>query len=148
MFLASILVASQLAPAFPRGSYVCTVEQKAGIGAEQQEGAEPPSAFIAHAKTRFRILVLKAVHGKMRVEETAYAGPERDPQKWQTKRSVLHGAYFGDGWRFSGPDQAVLRLDMASEESGWLFFHHAGFEKPDADHLNLSVRWGACAPEK
>ena len=31
MFLASILVASQLAPAFPRGSYVCTVEQSAGL---------------------------------------------------------------------------------------------------------------------
>jgi len=137
----------------PAGAYICTVEQKAGIAEEHMEGANPPAAFIDKRVTRFRIRVTPppktAPNAKFKVEETPYSGPQRDPQTWQTKNAVLHGAYFGDGWNFnSSTDQAFLRLDIASTESGWLFFHHAGFEHPDADNVNLSVRAGTCAPVK
>lgn len=124
----------------PRGAYICTVEQTAGIGAEMQEGADPPAAFIDKKVVRFRISVTpQASHAKARVVEVVKAGE---------KASVLHGAYAGDGWKFAaGGEQAFLRLDFIGE-AGWLWFYHAGFEKPDVDHLNLTVRSGPCAPDK
>ena len=123
----------------PRGAYVCTVEQTAGIGAEMMEGSDPPKAFVDETKLRFRIVVTppaKGSRGKVRVEERPAKG------------TVLHGAYFGDGWKFTAAkDQAFLRLDFIGE-AGWLWFYHAGFEKPDVEHLNLSVRQGHCEPLK
>lgn len=126
--------------AVPRGTYVCTVEQTAGIGAEMQEGADPPAAFIDKRVTRFRISVTPQLkRAKARVVEIVRAGDAA---------SVLHGAYIGDGWRFTaGGEQAFLRLDFIGE-AGWLWFYHAGFEKPDVDHLNLTVRSGPCEPSK
>ena len=119
----------------PHGAYVCTVEQKAGIGGEMMEGSDPPAAFIDKSAAKFRIVVTPPGKGiKGRVREAA--------------GSVLRGAYAGDGWRFSASaDQAFLRLDFIGE-AGWLWFYHAGFEKPDIDHLNLSVRSGPCEPVK
>jgi len=119
----------------PRGAYACTVEQKAGIGGEMMEGSDPPAAFIDKRVTKFRIVVTPPAKGvKGRVKEAA--------------GSVLHGAYAGDGWRFvAAGEQAFLRLDFIGE-AGWLWFYHAGFEKPDIDHLNLSVRSGPCEPVK
>lgn len=124
----------------PIGAYVCTVEQKAGIAQETQEGADPPKAFVDGRVTKFRIVVTPASKkAKARVAETPSAG--RDV--------VLRGTYVGDGWSFqSTSDQAFFRLDSLGVESGWLFFYHSGFERPDADHLNLSVRTGTCAPDK
>jgi hypothetical protein len=62
--------------------------------------------------------------------------------------TVLHSAYLGDGWKFAAvQDQAFLRLDFIGE-AGWLRFYDAGFEKPDVDHLNLTVREGHCEPGK
>ena len=138
----------------PSGIYLCTVEQKAGIAEEQLEGSDRPAAFIDRRVTRFRLRVTPpakhaAPNARFKIEEMPYAGPQRDPQKWQTKNAVLHSAYVGDGWSFSSQtEQAFLRLDIASTESGWLFFHHAGFEHPDVDNVKLSVRSGTCAPEK
>jgi hypothetical protein len=119
----------------PRGAYLCTVEQKAGIGAEVQEGAAPPAAFIDKAAAKFRIVATPPTKKtKGRVSEAA--------------RSVLTEPYSGDGWKFSAKgEQAFLRLDFIGE-AGWLWFYHAGFEKPDIDHLNLSVRSGPCEPAK
>ena len=120
---------------FPGGTYLCTVEQKAGIGAEVLEGAAPPAAFIDKTAAKFRIVVTPPTKkAKGRVSEAA--------------RSVLTEPYSGDGWKFSAKgEQAFLRLDFIGE-AGWLWFYHAGFEKPDIDHLNLSVRSGPCEPVK
>jgi hypothetical protein len=126
-------------PLRPHGSYLCTVEQKAGIASEMLEGGPPPTAFIAKDVTRFRILVSPdtGTDGRFKVEE----------QRQVDGGGVLRGVYFGDGWRFTAEeDQAFLRFDIANVETGWLWFYHAAFEKPDVDHLNLSVRSGTCAP--
>lgn len=130
------LASAASAPVAPRGVYICTVEQKAGIGAEMQEGADPPAAFIDKTVTKVRILVTPPKKGvKGRVREVS-------------KASVLLSRYTGDGWRFNAGDgQAFLRLDFIGE-AGWLWFYHAGFEKPDVDHLNLTVREGHCEPGK
>ncbi len=124
----------------PRGPYVCTVEQTAGIGAEMMEGSDPPKAFVDDSERSFRIVVTvprKKVKGRV-IETTG-----RDPTS-----ALLQGTYLGDGWTFTGSeDQAFLRLDFVGE-AGWLWFYHAGFEKPDVDHLNLTVREGHCEPGK
>lgn len=122
-------------PRYPQGAYLCTVEQKAGIGGEMMEGSDPPAAFIDKAAAKFRIVVTPPTKkAKGRVREAA--------------GSVLAGAYTGDGWRFAASrDQGFLRLDFIGE-AGWLWFYHAGFERPDIDHLNLAVRAGPCVPEK
>lgn len=142
MLVAAVAIAAGAAAGqnVPRGTYVCTVEQTAGIGAEMQEGAAPPAAFIDRQATRFRISVTpSAKRVKARVVEKPRAGE---------KVLVLHGAYVGDGWKFTAAqEQAFLRLDFIGE-AGWLWFYHAGFEKPDIDHLNLSVRSGPCEPVK
>lgn len=124
----------------PRGAYVCTVEQTAGIGAEMMEGSDPPKAFIDEGAVRFRVVVTPPKKGaKGRVKETTGGRPSA---------AVLHGAYIGDGWRFTAAQgQAFLRLDFIGE-ARWLWFYHAGFEKPDVDHLNLTVRAGPCEPDK
>jgi hypothetical protein len=124
----------------PRGTFVCTVEQTAGIGAEMQEGAAPPASFIDKRVVRFRISVTPpAKRTKARVVETPRPGE---------KALVLQGAYVGDGTKFTTTkEQAFLRLDFIGE-AGWLWFYHAGFEKPDIDHLNLTVRTGPCEPAK
>lgn len=151
MAMASLAVAARANDTI-NGAYVCTVEQKAGIAAEQLEGAEPPKAFVDKRVTRFRIVVTSpaknaGANATFRVEETLYAGPDRDKQSWQTKTSILHGGYRGDGWRFTAvEDQAFLRLDFIGE-AGWLWFYHAGFEHADIDHLSLSVRSGPCEPD-
>ncbi len=150
MAMASLAVAARANDTIG-GAYVCTVEQKAGIAAEQLEGADPPTAFLDKRVTRFRIVVTPPAknaraNATFRVEETSYSGPERDKQIWQTKDSVLHGTYRGDGWKFAAvDDQAFLRLDFIGE-AGWLWFYHAGFERADDDHLSLSVRAGPCQP--
>ncbi|MFM9864207.1 MAG: hypothetical protein ACKVRO_11425 [Micropepsaceae bacterium] len=122
----------------PRGAYICTVEQTAGIGAEMMEGADPPKAFIGEGTARFRIVVSRpSKGGKVRVEGRPSG---------TASATVLRGVFLGDGWRFTAAkDQAFLRLDFIGE-AGWLWFYHAGFEKPDVDHLNLTVRQGHCEP--
>lgn len=117
----------------PSGAYICTVEQKAGIGGEMMEGSDPPAAFIDKASAKFRIVVTPPTKkAKGRVRETAH--------------TVLKGDYVGDGWRFGAVgEQGLLHIDFIGE-AGWLWFYHAGFEKPDIDHLNLSVRSGPCEP--
>jgi hypothetical protein len=122
---------------FPRGAYVCTVEQTAGIGAEMQEGANPPAAFIDNKVIKFRISVTPPTKRvKARIVETGATA------------SVLRGAYVGDGWKFGAlKDQGFLRIDFIGE-AGWIWFYHAGFEKPDEEHLNLTVRSGPCEPAR
>jgi hypothetical protein len=124
----------------PQGTYVCTVEQKAGIGAEMQEGAAPPAAFIDKTVTKLRIVVTAPTkRAKGHVRELTRTG---------AKPAVLLSPYAGDGFRFTpAKEQAFLHLDFIGE-AGWLWFYHAGFEKPDLDHLNLSVRSGPCEPVK
>jgi hypothetical protein len=137
---------------FISGAFICTVEQKSGIAAEQLEGADRPAAFIDKRVTRFRIVVTPPAkkagkNASFRVVEAPYSGPDRDKQSWQTKNSVLHDFYRGDGWRFTAvKDQAFLRLDFIGE-AGWLSFYHAGFERADVDHISLSVRSGVCEPD-
>ena len=144
---------------FPHGDYICTVEQKAGIAAEEQEGADPPAAFIDKHVTRFHISVTAPpassaesaateAREKFTLEEKSYDGPDRDPQSWQTVNAVLHSLYSGDGHIFYATGEpAFLRLDLIGE-AGWLLFYHSGFEHHDRDNVKLSVRSGTCAPSK
>jgi len=156
--LVGVLVASAHAAQdpnthLPHGEYICTVEQKAGIAAEEQEGADPPAAFVDKRVTRFRIAVTPPQNDPgpevlFRVQEKPYRGPDRDPQTWQTKNAVLHSDYRGDGRTFTATEgPAFLRLDVVGE-AGWLMFYHAGFEHPDPDNIKLSVRSGTCAPAR
>jgi hypothetical protein len=152
-FTATACVADELSDDLlrPKGSYICTVEQKAGIASEMLEGGPPPTAFIAKDVTRFRILVSPRVGdtsaARFKVEEQPLTVADRDARMAVGEGNLLRGVYLGDGWRFTAAeDQAFLRLDMANVDSGWLWFYHAGFEKLDVDHVNLSVRSGTCAP--
>jgi hypothetical protein len=125
--------------------YVCTVEQKAGIGAVHLEGAGAPEAFIAtETPTRFAMRITGEGQHFTAIE-TPYSGADRDRYEWHTSNTVLHSAYESDdGQDFVAvEDRAFLRVTAMTD--GSLRFYHAGFEYPGGEDTNLSVRWGLCA---
>ena len=135
------------------GYYVCTVDQKAGVGGVHIEGAGPPSAFIARARNRFALSVTRlsppsqSNGGSYRIEEVPYSGPDRDNAEWQDSNSVLHSEYLGDGSDFTAAhDQGFLRLGVEDVSAGTIWFFHSGFEYPGGEDVNLSVRYGTCSP--
>ena len=127
--------------------YVCTVEQKAGIGAVHLEGAGAPEAFIAaETPTRFSMRITGEGQHFVAVE-TPYSGEGRDRYEWHTSNTVLHSAYDSDDGRdfVAVEDRAFLRLTTMPD--GSLRFYHSGFEYPGGEDTNLSVRWGTCAAQ-
>jgi hypothetical protein len=147
-----VLLSAQTAHARgPAGDYICTVEQKAGIGALHLEGSGPPRAFVANKpRTRFAIRISPptAKERRYRMVERPYSGRDRDRHVWHTPNAVLHSAYLSaDGEAFVAvEDQAFLQLSPVS--SGSFHFYHAGFEYPGGVDANLSVRWGTCVLQK
>jgi len=124
--------------------YVCTVEQKAGIGAVHLEGAGAPEAFIAtETPTRFAMQITGEGQHFVAIE-TPYSGADRDRYEWHTSNTVLHSAYESDdGQDFVAvEDRAFLRITTMTD--GSLRFYHSGFEYPGGEDTNLSVRWGVC----
>lgn len=133
------------------GRYICTVTQKAGIGATHLESAPGPRAFIVNAGNRFRIGVSAERDGFV-VRELPYDGADRDQAEWHTPNSVLHSDYYGDAGEDDNisalTDQGFLRFDWADRATGALWFYHAGFEYPGGEDANLSVRFGRCERER
>jgi hypothetical protein len=125
--------------------YVCTVEQKAGIGAVHLEGAGAPEAFIAtETPTRFSMQITGEGQRFVAIE-TPYSGADRDRYEWHTPNTVLHSAYESDDGRdfVAVEDRAFLRITTMRD--GSLRFYHSGFEYPGGEDTNLSVRGGICS---
>ena len=129
----------------PVGRFVCTVEQKAGIGGVHLENAPPPSAFVApHDHYRFAISIERA-SSRYRVTEAPYAGRDRDPSEWDTPNSVLRAPYDGDGSAFTeSEDQGFLTLGSLDPVTGGFWFYLAAYEYPGGEDTNLAVRFGHC----
>ncbi len=148
-FLAFAVVATLACTTTPALSaetrdYVCTVEQKAGIGAVHLEDAGAPEAFIeTETPTRFSIRITGEGQHFVAIE-TPYSGADRDRYEWHTPNTVLHSAYESDDGRdfVAVEDQAFLRVTTMRD--GSLRFYHSGFEYPGGVDTNLSVRWGTC----
>lgn len=58
------------------GHYLCTAEERAGVGTNHTEGAPPPSAFSEHVQYHFRIAVTRS-GADYHVVEVPYDGPAR-----------------------------------------------------------------------
>jgi hypothetical protein len=132
----------------PPGSYLCTVDQRAGIGRTHLESHPGPEAFVdATPRYRFRISVSER-GGRQRVDEAPYDGPERSNSEWHTPNSTLHAPYFGvDGDLHATEDQGFLRLGVQNPATGRLWFYHAAFEYPGGEDTVISVRYGTCERE-
>jgi hypothetical protein len=135
------------AQALREGSYLCAVEQRAGIGSTHLEGAGPPEAFAQAVHYRFRLTATRAPDGRLRVVEAPYDGPEHSRYQWEDDNSTLHSVYVGDGRDFTAVDAPGI-LNFARDRRGdALQFYHAGYEYAGGEDKSLSVRWGRCAPE-
>ncbi|GEM_PF-2972942 len=128
------------------GVYLCTVDQRAGIGATHLEDAAPPTAFLDPKPTvKFRIEIARGPG--FTIKELPYDGPGASQMAWHPPNAVLHSIYRGDGRDFSAAeDQAFLRVGK-DRRPGVIWFWHAGFEYPGGEDTNLSVRTGACSRE-
>lgn len=124
------------------GNYLCTVEQRAGVGGNHLEGSGPPTAFVDEApRLKFRIGITQGPGFTAR--ELPYDGPEASRYEWQTSNAMLHSAYFGDGYDFSAAEgQAFLRMAAKSDDELW--FYHSGFEYAGGEDVSLTVRYGTC----
>jgi hypothetical protein len=146
--VAAVLGAAGVAQAqeIQAGRYLCTTEQRAGIGGIHLEGADPPSSFIDDAPfVKFRIEIVRGP-GYV-VTELPYDGSGADRSAWHTPNAVLHSQYLGDGRSFTASeDQAFLRMGP-KQKAGSMWFWHSGFEYPGGEDTNLSVRIGSCAKE-
>ena len=145
----SIVLTSPAAGQPAEETYLCTVEQKAGIGGVHLEGSADPTAFVAEGVgNRFKIVMTRASESGtslLYVKEIGYSGTDRDRTEWHTVNSVLHSVSIGDGTDFrSSEDLGILRLTVTDPEMGRLWFYHAGFEYPGGEDVNLSVRYGQC----
>ncbi len=128
------------------GSYLCSVEQLAGVGSVHLEGAGPPDAFTSVEVYRFRIVVTQQ-RDQFRIEEAPYDGPDRSMAQWEDDNSTLHGAYVGDGRAFKEVEGSGF-LNFGRDRWGRdLQFYHAGFQYAGGEDESLAVRWGRCAPE-
>jgi hypothetical protein len=66
------------AQAIEAGTYLCGVEQRAGISSTHIEGAGPPRAHSDAEHYRFRIAVAAVGDtGQLRIVELPYDGPDR-----------------------------------------------------------------------
>ena len=135
------------------GRYLCTVAEKASIESLHLEDAGPPTAVSQrNVATRFRIEISKQEDGqsdKLSLVELNYDGPDRDPTEWQTRNSVLHSSYVGNGSGFQSTDAEfegffVLGPTVHSNADGDLAFYHSGFEWAGGEDTYLSIRWGRC----
>ena len=149
------LIVSALAPTayaqplLHAGTYLCTSEQRAGVGATHLENAPPPSAFAEHARFQFRIAVTRN-GADYRLVEAPYDGPGHSDYQWEDDNSTLHAAYLGDGSHFEAADGHGF-IDFALVRAGWggeLQFFHAGYEYAGGEDETLSVHWGRCASER
>ena len=150
ILLASALCAGICGEASARvlsvGTYLCTVEQRAGIGTNHLEGAPPPTAYSGPQHYRFRISVT-AEGDRLRIVETAYTGADRSNAQWEDDNSTLHDAYLGEGDQFS-PEHGQGFLDFARNAWGeGVQFHRAGFEYAGGEDEQVSIRWGRCVKE-
>jgi hypothetical protein len=131
------------------GSYLCTVEQIAGIGTSHLEGAPPPSAFAGAERYRFRLTVTaEPTPGRFRVVEAPYDGPDASRAQWEDDNSTLHAPYVGDGRAFTAEGAPGI---LSFGRDGWgeaLQFYHAGYQYAGGEDESLSVRWGRCAREE
>jgi len=132
------------------GAYVCTVKQKASIASRHMAGSgEPKAAIDSDLPKRFSINIKS--HNipfiGLQVDETPYAGSDRDRVEYHTENSVLHSSYSGAGPEFSAnQDQGRFWLGKAatSDSDGDYEFYHSGFEYPGGEDTKLSIRWGYC----
>ncbi|MEO1240835.1 MAG: hypothetical protein AAFX54_02915 [Pseudomonadota bacterium] len=131
------------------GDYACTVHEKAGVASIHLEGADPPRAYGRQdVQTTFGMRIAHSANGDhpFTVMETEDRGEAPDRTQYHTDFSVLHSAYYGDGFDFTATeDQAFLRLHH--KRDGGVSFYHAGFEYPGGVDVNLSVRFGECEPK-
>lgn len=128
------------------GNYLCTVDQRAGVGGNHLEGSGPPTGYLdKQPRIRFRISIARGPG--FTVVELPYEGPDASGYVWQDDKAVLHSTYLGDGYAFTAKDdQAFLR--MATMVKGVVWFYHAGFEYAGGEDVALSVRYGTCEWEK
>ncbi len=128
------------------GAYNCTIHQQTGISSIHLEGAAPPKAYEQpDVNTTFGMRIDTSPDGKnpFVVSETEDRGENPDRTQYHTNYSLLHSAYYGDGYDFTAAeDQAFLRLHH--QKNGSIFFYHAGFEYPGGEDVRLSVRFGEC----
>ena len=127
------------------GSYLCTVDQRAGVGGNHMEDSGPPTGYLDdQPRVKFRMAIVRGPG--FTVTELPYDGPGASQYQWQDDNAVLHGPYFGDGYKFTAAeDQAFLR--MATMADGAVWFYHAGFEYAGGEDVALSVRYGTCRRE-
>jgi hypothetical protein len=140
--------ATARAQALQAGTYLCTMEQRAGIGSTHLEGAGPPEAFSHAEHYRFRISV-SAVRdtSQLRLVEAPYNGSDRSNYEWEDENSTLHSAYIGDGRAFTAEGRPGF-MNFARDRWGdALQFYHAGYEYAGGEDESLSVRWGRCRAE-
>ena len=150
-----LVIGAGEALAAPPGVYLCTTQQRAGIGAIHLEQAPPPSSFKDDGKpVKFRMSIIDyagfmpVAVKPQRIVELPYDGPGRDNAVWQDEFSVLHGGYIGAGTEFTAEkDQAFLRVGWRDGGKS-LWFWHAGFEYPGGEDVNLSARFGECVKER
>lgn len=131
------------------GEYACTVLQKAGIASIHLEGADLPKAYLEEGIRSTFGIKIDHVEGDSTaylVKETADSGDNPDRMDYGTQFTVLHSAYYGNGFEFkAGEDQGFLRLHH--RQDGGLYFYHAGFEYPGGVDVRLSARFGECLPQ-
>ncbi len=128
------------------GNFNCTVHQQAGISSIHLEGADPPRAYEEQdVNTTFgmRIDTSPDSNNPFVASETEDRGEHPDRAQYHTNYSLLHSAYYGDGFDFTAAeDQGFLRLHH--QKNGNIFFYHSGFEYPGGEDVRLSVRFGEC----
>ena len=147
--LAALITAVAHAESVPAGSYTCSVEQRAGIGATHLGGDSGPQAFVdAEPAYRFRITLSDGSEGQ-RVVEAPYDGPGRSRMEWHTPNSTLHAPYVRDGnvFRATGGEVGFLQLSSQGEPSGRIRFYLSAFEYPGGEDKVLAVRYGHCERE-
>jgi hypothetical protein len=130
------------------GSYLCSVEQKAGVRSTHLEHAGQPEAFADSDRYRFRIEVSAGPRpGTRQIIEAPYRGAEMSRYQWEDDNSTLHTTYVGDGREFTAVDSLGFLSVSADRWGEGLQFYHAGFEFGGGEDRQLSVRWGQCARE-
>ena len=146
LVIATVLTAS--AENAASGIYLCSVEQRAGIGSTHVSDDAPASFTDESPHYRFRIQIVEEGETQ-RVVELAYDGADRSRSEWHTPNSTLHAPYVGVGGEFHATeDLAFLYLSPARPGDGRRAFYHAGFEYPGSVDTVLSTRFGYCLPER
>jgi hypothetical protein len=145
--LAFLAATATPAHAIDAGSYLCTVERKAGVSTSHLEGAGLPETFASSELYRFRIVVTSDA-GRFRIVEAPYDGPERSAHQWEDDNSTLHGAYVGDGHRFTSETEPGFLVVGPDRWGSELQYYHAGHEYAGGEDKHVSVHWGRCTRER